>query len=194
MTEAGREPIIVISGLPRSGTSLVMSMLEAAGLPLLVDAHRPADENNPRGYYELEAVKRTASDAAWVERAPGHAVKVIHALLPHLPDTQRYEVLLLERDLGEVVASQNAMLARAGEKITAPDDLRDALRRQLDDARSWLATRAFVRWTPLAHRRLVRDPETAAIEIASFLGRDLDCHAMASRVEPGLHRSRSSGG
>jgi len=190
MTLIKTERVIVVSGLPRSGTSLVMSMLEAGGVPVLVDAHRPADESNPRGYFELEAVKSTRVDSSWVDRAPGHAVKVIHALLPHLPEHHRYDVLLLERDLGEVVASQQAMLARAGEEPGDAAALTNALRRQLDDARAWLSTRENVRWTPLPHRRVVRDPATAAAEIARFLGLALDEEAMADRVDPTLHRSR----
>ena len=191
------EPVIVVSGLPRSGTSLVMSMLEAGGVPVLVDAHRAPDESNPRGYFELEAVKATASDDAWVDAAPGHAVKVIHALLPALPARHRYAVLVIERDLGEVVTSQRAMLARSGGAAGEESDdgrVIDALRRQLDDARHWLAAQPNVRWTPIAHRRLIRDPRTAAEEIARFLERDLDLaldvDAMAACVDATLHRSR----
>ncbi len=184
--------IVVVSGLPRSGTSLVMSMLEAGGIPVLVDDHRPADASNPRGYYELEAVKATARDDAWVDRAPGRAVKVIHALLPKLPPRHRYDVLMIERDLGEVAASQRAMLERTEGERDVEGDARliDAMRRQLDDARHWLAAQPNVRWQPIPHRRLLRDPRVAATEIARFVDRALDVEAMAARVDPELHRSR----
>jgi hypothetical protein len=198
------DPVVVVSGLPRSGTSLVMRMLEAGGCPVSIDAHRRADESNPHGYFELEAVKTTARDAAWVGAAAGRAVKVIHALLESLPDTHRYEVLLIERDLREVVASQRAMLGRGtGSAARASDaegdaeddagSIFDALRRQLDEARYWLAAQPNVRWAPISHRRLMRDPRTAAREIAQFLGRPLDLDAMAACVDPALYRARRGG-
>lgn len=192
---AGRaDPIVVVSGLPRSGTSLVMSMLEAGGVSICSDDGRPPDESNPRGYYELEAVKASARDAGWTDAAQGHAVKVIHALLPHLPTRHRCEVLLVERDLAEVVASQRAMLARSGECAGTPDDdplLVRVFARQLELTRRWLDAAAHVRWQPVQHRRLLVDPVGASAEIEAFLGRPLDRAAMAACVDPALYRSRA---
>ena len=108
--------VTVVSGLPRSGTSLMMQMLAAGGVELLIDQIRRADADNPRGYFELEAVKRTRQDASWLDDAAGKAVKVIHLLLRDLPDDREYRVVMMSRDLDEVLASQQAMLARSGKK------------------------------------------------------------------------------
>ena len=97
--------ITIVSGLPRSGTSLMMQMLEAGGMPVLTDGIRDADEDNPRGYYELEAVKRTKDDPAWLHGAPGKVVKMIYLLLYDLPTTYNYRIIFMRRPLSEVVAS-----------------------------------------------------------------------------------------
>jgi hypothetical protein len=109
-----RSFVTIVSGLPRSGTSLLMQMLRAGGMPVLADDARPPDTDNPAGYLEYAPVLRTATDANWVAAAPGHAVKVIYALLRHLPRGFAYRVLWMRRDLDEVIASQQAMLARRG--------------------------------------------------------------------------------
>ena len=187
-------PVVVVSGLPRSGTSLVMSMLDAGGVPALSDHRRVPDENNPRGYYELEAVKATGRDASWVDAAAGRSVKVIHALLSCLPSHHHYEVVLVERDLFEVVASQRAMLARAGGDFGDPSGDADwvhAFARQMDETRRWLDDTPCVRWTSISHRRLMRDPDASARALASFLTFPLDVRAMAAQVDPSLYRSRS---
>src|SRR5262245_57703089 len=106
--------ITIVSGLPRSGTSLMMRMLEAGGMPVLVDNIRAADEDNPAGYYEFEPVKQTSADNAWVKLAVGKAVKVVYRLLYDLPAGFRYRVLFMQRDMAEVLASQRKMLERAG--------------------------------------------------------------------------------
>ncbi len=121
--------ITVVSGLPRSGTSLMMQMLVAGGLPALTDAVRSPDESNPRGYFEFEPVKRLRTDASWLEQARGRAVKIIHLLLRELPTDGRfqYRVLFLRRPLEEVIASQSAMLARAGKASAEPVALGEGL-------------------------------------------------------------------
>src|SRR5438046_6429896 len=106
--------ITVVSGLPRSGTSLMMQMLRAGGMPVRTDGFRKADEDNPRGYLEYEPVKRTREDSSWVSDAVGKAVKVVYLLLRDLPDGFDYRVILMRRSLREVLASQSAMLMRSG--------------------------------------------------------------------------------
>jgi len=104
------DPIYVVSGLPRSGTSLMMRMLDAGGVPAVTDRIRTADDDNPRGYFELEAVKRTKQDPSWLDDAPGKAVKVISQLLCELPPDRAYKVIVMRRKLGEVSAAQKTML------------------------------------------------------------------------------------
>src|SRR5688572_12632893 len=110
-------PVIVVSGLPRSGTSMMMRMLEAGGIPILSDGERPADVDNPFGYYEDARVLDLAGrpDRRWVAQARGRALKVVSHLLAHLPHENVYDVILMRRELGDVIASQNRMLERLGE-------------------------------------------------------------------------------
>jgi hypothetical protein len=104
--------IVVVSGLPRSGTSMMMQMLEAGGLPILTDGERVADADNPRGYYEYAPAKRLMTDRTWLPAADGKAVKIVAQLLPYLPPApHRFRVIFMKRDLGEVLASQQVMLA-----------------------------------------------------------------------------------
>jgi len=187
-------PVVVVSGAPRSGTSLMMQMLEAGGVAPLTDDARPPDAGNPRGYYELEAVKRLPADAGWLAEAPGRAVKVIHALAPRLPAGPRYRVLWMERDLDEVARSQRALLETLGRP--PEDDLSDArvaeiLARQLAEAAAALDARGDVRRLVVAHARLLAEPGPSVARVAAFLGGRLDLAAMAAVVEPALHRVRS---
>jgi len=185
---------VVVTGVPRSGTSLLMQMLAAGGLPLLCDDSRPADPDNPRGYFELAAVRRTRSDARWVTRAAGRAVKVIHALVPALPPDRPYRVILVRRDLREVVASQEAMLRRRGAAPAGPppERLAELYAAQLDELVAWLRRTPGFALLEVEHARLLDCPAREAARLAEFLGGGLDCGAMAAAVDPGLHRQRRS--
>ncbi|MCA1601952.1 MAG: sulfotransferase [Acidobacteria bacterium] len=124
MKEEAEESIIIVSGLPRSGTSMMMRMLEAGGINVLTDGIRKADEDNPEGYYEVELVKtlKQQSDKLWLGDARGKAVKVISALLDTLPQSYRYKVIFMNRNLAEVIASQNKMRARKGDHSESSDE------------------------------------------------------------------------
>jgi hypothetical protein len=191
-----RDTVVVVTGLPRAGTSLMMQLLEAAGLPPFADDRRPADESNPRGYYEHAAAKAIARDARFVADARGRALKVVAPLLSHLPEPQgephrlRYAAVWMERDLGEVLASQAAMLERLGQS-TGGDDalLRRGFERQLAAGRAALAERGAPVLT-VSHAALLAGPDRVAAEVCRFLGGDLDARAAASVVDPVLHRAR----
>jgi len=187
------DAIVVATGLPRSGTSLLMQMLAAAGVPVLVDDARPPDASNPRGYFEYAPVRAIARDASFLPRARGKAVKVVAPLLAHLPAGERYVVLWIERDLDEVLASQAAMLARAGSATSheADPQLRAAFARSLERARSELAQRAIEVCT-VRHADAVCRPGQVADAICAFLGGPLDPAAAAASVDPGLHRVRAA--
>ena len=118
-------PIVVVSGLPRSGTSMMMQMLEAGGVEPMTDGVRPAEERNPKGYYELEMIKdlEDGVDEVWLREARGRAVKIIAFLIRHLPETFNYKVILMDRRLAEVLSSQTKMLTTLGE-TTETDDWR----------------------------------------------------------------------
>jgi hypothetical protein len=186
--------IIVVSGLPRSGTSMLMQMLEAGGVPVLSDAVRTPDASNPRGYYELERVKRLRAEAdkAWLTDGQGKALKIISFLLPHLPDVHSYQVIFMLRPLPEIVASQNRMLEDLAQERGNANEagLLESYDVHLASVRSFLASRPWFATLDVHYRDIVAQPAAEAIRIARFLGRDLDIARMASAVEPRLYRNR----
>jgi len=186
--------IIIVSGPPRSGTSLLMQMLAAGGVPVVTDTQRQADASNLRGYFEDERAKRLAEDAAWVDRHSGEAIKVVSPLLPFLPREHRYRVLFLHRDLDEVMASQRAMLRRDNAEDGAADaQMKAYLRAHLQETWNWLCANPSSRELLVFHRELVQDPAAVAAKVATFLERPLNLAAMAGVVDPALWRERSAG-
>ncbi|MEM9016070.1 MAG: alkaline phosphatase family protein [Verrucomicrobiota bacterium] len=189
------ETVIVVSGLPRSGTSMAMQMLQAGGVPVLVDDHRPADASNERGYLELEAVKSIGTDRTWVGEAKGKAVKVIAQLVPSLPPDQAYRFLFMHRPLIDVVASQKKMLERLGKSGAKITDaaLAETFERQLAQVRSilrQLKKNGVLDVLDLRYRDVVYDSKTMAEKIGEFLGGDFDVEAAAAAVDPGLQHEK----
>lgn len=191
-TDMDTSMITVVSGLPRSGTSLVMQMLAAGGHPILSDGVRSADEDNPNGYYEFEQVKSVERDPAWLKNADGKAVKIISFLLPKLPTDCEYRVIFLRRDLGEVLRSQAQMLARRGQPPGPADDaMRAHFKRHLEIVDAWLAGQRNFQLLNCSHADLIRDPHAQAARIATFLTTPLNVEHMAAAVDPNLHRQRA---
>lgn len=187
--------ILVVSGLPRSGTSLMMRMLQAGGVELVTDGVRAPDADNPGGYFELERVRSLAHDSAWLGAAQGKALKVISALLRHLPVEHRYRVLLLRRDLDEVLASQAQMLERRGVPRDPAEDvtLRADFAAHLAATQRWLHRSAAFEVHEVSYAGLIDAPGAELERVASFLGRDLDLDAMRACVDPALYRARAAG-
>lgn len=187
-------PIYIVSGLPRSGTSLMMQMLAAGGIPSLTDHHRTADTDNPYGYLEFERVKRLPEgDTAWLAEAQGRAVKVISALLPHLPPSHDYRILFMQRDLDEVLASQRAMLARRGEPLPASveeAEMRTIFAAHLQQIETWLNGQANVQVLRIPYRDLVQDPLAFVGQIAAFCEQPLNQAAMLATVDSDLYRNK----
>ncbi len=187
-------PIFIVSGLPRSGTSLMMQMLTAGGIAAVTDHHRRADDDNPRGYYEFERVKGLATgDVAWLDGTQGKVVKVISALLPHLPSTYPYRVLFMRRDLDEVLASQRAMLAHRHESAPTPEEgaeLRHLFAEHLRHIETWLVTRPDMHWWSVSYNDLIHHPANLAPQIAAFCEQPLDIPAMVAVVDQSLYRNR----
>jgi Sulfotransferase domain len=184
--------ITIVSGLPRSGTSLMMQILAAGGISPLTDNQRAADESNPRGYFEFEPVKRLRADRSWIEQAQGRAIKVIHLLLRELPTDGQfdYRVILMHRSMAEVLASQRAMLERQN-KVTADDAiLAKVYQSQLDQAEQWLTSQPAFSVLVMDHHAVLKTPELAANAINDFLGGELDVAAMIRAVDPALYRER----
>ena len=187
------DSIVVVSGLPRSGTSLMMAMLQAGGVPIFSDGLRAPDADNPNGYFEFEPVKHLRTDHTWLAEARGKAVKIVVPLLFHLPGSFDCRVLFMERNLDEVIASQLAMLARKGiPSRLPPETLKTAFERQLSQARDFLAASPKRQSLALIFREVLNNPVSAANAIATFLTPGLDVAAMAAIVNPALHRQRKS--
>jgi hypothetical protein len=185
--------IVVVSGLPRSGTSLMMMMLDATGLPPMQDYIREADEDNPKGYYEYERVKKLPEgDTAWLKDAKGKAVKVITFLLMHLPKKYKYDVIIMRREISEILASQRKMLIRRGEDPDKVNDqeMGDLFTRHFTEVMEWVEQQKNIRFVEISYNRLMEEPEGQIEKINQFLGGVLDTQAMIAKIDPKLYRQR----
>jgi hypothetical protein len=187
-----QDAIVVVSGLPRSGTSMMMKMLEAGGFPVLTDQIRTADEDNPKGYYEFERVKQIEHDKEWLPDAQGKVVKMIAALLRHLPADYAYKVIFMRRDIEEVLASQRQMLIRRGEPTDAVTDDRMAelFRRHVVRVEAWIAQQPNVDVVYVEYGKILGEPLREAERVNEFLDGACDVDRMAEVVDPSLYRQR----
>jgi hypothetical protein len=188
--------IVIVSGLPRSGTSMMMRMISGGGIEALTDQVRTADPDNPHGYFEFEPVKATRQDASWVPSAQGKVVKLVHILLRDLPDAYRYRVVMMDRDLDEVIASQVKMLERSGKRggQLAPDALKRVFASQLGAVREWMDARPNFARLDVRYDRVVADARGEARRVAAFLGIPEAADRMAAAVDPALYRNRRAPG
>jgi hypothetical protein len=186
--------ITIVSGLPRSGTSLTMQMLAAGGVPILSDGGRVADTDNPRGYCEWERIKQLPQEPSCINEAEGKAVKVISQLLFAVPVGRTYRIIFMERPLPEVVASQAEMIRRRGTSgATVPEAaLIAGLRAHLNQVNAWLAQRSEILVRRQPYHDVLRDPAGASQSIRTFLDRELDIAAMTKQVDPSLYRNRTN--
>jgi len=187
------EPIVIVSGLPRSGTSMMMKMLDAAGIPIMTDAIRTADVDNPKGYFEFERVKDLEKDPdrSWVKGARGKALKVISWLLKDLPDDNAYQIVFMRRDIDEVLASQNKMLVHRGEENTADDAIMaEAYRNHLASVRIMAKKRPNWSLIEIRYDEAIRDPAKVAKQVNAFLGGRYDERRMLDAVDEKLYRNR----
>ena len=183
--------ITIVSGLPRSGTSLMMQMLAAGGMPLLTDLKRKPDIDNPRGYCEWEPIKLLPKEPNRIDEAEGKAVKVISQLLLSLPSGRNYKVIFMERPLPEVLASQDEMLKRRGSvQVVDTALLTSGFHDHLRKVVAWLVHRTDVPVYRVGYRKLLSDPTGYAEAVRDFLDIDLNVEAMALAVDPALYRNR----
>ena len=193
ITEGATGDVIVVSGLPRSGTSMMMRMLDKGGIPVLTDNIRTPNEDNPLGYYEFERVKKMPEgDFAWLEEANGRAVKVLAVLLTYLPENYAYKVLFMRRHMQEMLDSQREMLIRRGEDADRIDDteMSRLFEKHLDDLYAWMNSKVNVEYMEVDYNAVLADPSQWVHKIQQFLGREMDGPAMAAVVDPALNRQR----
>ena len=185
--------VTIVSGLPRSGTSMMMKMLGAGGKLLMSDGIRKPDEDNPGGYFEFEKVKKLSEEKTWLNQAGGKAVKVVSRLLYELPVDKTYQVIFMQRNLDEVLASQAQMLRRLGRPAGDVGDreMRDLFNGHLRDVENWLIQQEFFSLIQVSYNQILKDPLGQSIAIKQFLGEELDAEKMAAVVDDGLYRQRT---
>lgn len=184
--------VTIVSGLPRSGTSMMMQLLDSGGVPALTDNLRRPDEDNPKGYYEFERVKQLNEDTSWLDDVRGKVVKMVYRLLYDLPNTHSYRVVFMRRNLDEVIASQEAMLQRQGKANGDVDaaQLAALYRRQLDDIESWLEQQPSFSVLYVDYHDVLENPEAVVEQLNTFLDGRLDTHAMLHVPDTSLYRQR----
>jgi LPS sulfotransferase NodH len=184
--------ITIVSGLPRSGTSLMMQMLAVGGMSVLSDGERKADTDNPRGYLEWERIKQLPKDPGCIAEAEGKVVKVISQLLSSLPNGHEYRVIFMQRPLPEIMKSQDEMLKRRGNFDAAVDPcaIEEAFQRHLIEVNQWLASQGNIRVCRIHYHRILREPKATAEAVAAFLQVPLNLEAMIGEVDQNLYRNR----
>lgn len=190
-----KEPIVIVSGLPRSGTSMMMKMLEAGGIPPLTDKIREADNDNPKGYFEFERVKQLdKGDVAWLPEARGKVVKIISALLKHLPADHEYRIIFMRRNMPEILASQRKMLIRRGENADDMDDAKMAalFEKHLQSTIQWVENQPNISLLYVHYSDMLSDPIPQIKRVNEFLNGRLNEDAMANVVDPNLYRNRAN--
>ncbi len=189
------DPIIVVSGLPRSGTSMLMKMLDAGGMEIMTDSERVADIDNPKGYFEYERVKdlEKETDKSYVREGRGKVLKVISFLIKDLPDDNDYRVIFMRRDLDEVLASQNKMIHRLGteDSAAAEDAMKEAYRNDIVRTRLLCKNRPNFELIEINYKNTIEDPLATAHSVNAFVGGHLDETAMREAVDSSLYRNRS---
>ena len=189
------ESLIVVTGLPRSGTSMLMQMLAAGGMGVLSDGLRGADEDNPRGYLEFAPVKNLLKDSKWLFEGRGRVIKIVAPLLAALPPGLPCRVILSERDLDEVIDSQERMLVRRNQALAATPERRRMLKeeyvRTLVRVKAMLTRRALTQLLVIEHGNAIADRLVTAEKLNAFLGGGLDVAKMAAAIDPTLHRNRA---
>jgi hypothetical protein len=187
--------VTIVAGLPRSGTSMMMKMLEAGGMSVLTDDERTADVDNPKGYYEYERVKQIQEDVEWLQDARGRVVKMVSALLRHLPGDYAYKVIFMKRSLHEILASQHKMLVHRGEPAGKVDDdqMQAFFEQHLAKVRRWLDAQPNIETLYVSYNDVLLEPSAHVARVNAFLGGKLNESAMARVVDPSLYRNRRSG-
>ncbi len=188
------DPIIIVSGLPRSGTSMLMKMLEAGGIEIASDEIRTADDDNPKGYYELEKVKELdkSEDKSWLAEFRGKAVKIISYFLKDLPKTNNYKIIFIERNLQEMITSQNKMLAHRGEVVDPAGDEKmiKNFKTHLQKIKNMLGNEPHFELLYLNHSDVLKRPIKEVEKVNQFLGGYLDKEKMIGIIDPKLYRNR----
>ena len=185
--------ITIVSGLPRSGTSLMMQMLVSGGIEAVSDNIREADIDNPKGYLEFEKVKKLKEDSSWIPETRGKVFKMVSQLLYDLPTSEEYRVVFMDRDFDEMLDSQDKMLKRLGRPSAPREDIKRSFRSHLDKLFKWLADQKHIKILRVSYNELIESPEEQIARVVAFLDRRPDAQRMAATIDPNLYRNRKAG-
>jgi predicted AlkP superfamily phosphohydrolase/phosphomutase/tetratricopeptide (TPR) repeat protein len=183
-----KNQIVIVSGLPRSGTSLLMQMLKKGGLDVLSDENRKADASNPKGYFEYQPVMSIHKNNTWLELAQDKSVKVVAPLLKFLSPKYRYKVIFMKRDLGEVIQSQQKMIGKNTDVL--PVNLFEAYQKQMNQVEVWKNKEPSVELIYVDYKEVLNHPEASIKKVIDFVGTDLDMSQMVSCVDHSLYRNK----
>jgi len=188
-----KDTIIIVSGLPRSGTSMVMKMLEVGGIEPLTDNIRKADIDNPKGYYEFERVKKLPEDTEWLKDAKGKVVKVLAELMKHLPDGYNYKIIFIERNIEEIIRSQKKMLIRRGEdpNKVSDDEIKALFNKYLKIMKQHIENRDNMDVLYISYNEIIQNPLGSIKEINQFFDGALDEGKMKAAIDKKLYRNRA---
>lgn len=193
MTKRKAEPIFMVSGLPRCGTSMMMQMLEAGGMQVITDHIRQADEDNPHGYYEFEKVKKIKEDSSWLDGCHGKVFKMVSALLYYLPNSKKYKIVFMKRKMDEMLASQNTMLRRQGrnDAVVSDEEMAKKLDKHLLKVETWLAKQRNFKAIYINYNSVIENALENAKNVALFLNLPMDIDKMVKVVESSLYRQKT---
>ena len=186
------EIITIVSGLPRSGTSMMMSMLEKGGMEVLTDNIRKADEDNPKGYFEFEKVKKIKEDSSWLEKTRGKVFKMVSMLLYDLPSLYKYKIIFMKRNMDEMLASQRKMLEREGKEGNADDGIGELFAKHLKHITGWLELRPNISALYINYRDIIDDPHRQAKMLNQFLDNRLNVERMITVIDKSLYRNKAN--
>ncbi len=184
--------ITIVSGLPRTGTSMMMKALEAGGMKVVTDNIRKADDDNPQGYYEYERVKKIKKDTSWLKEAKGKAFKMVSMLLYNLPPGEDYEVLFMKRRMGEVLASQRKMLERKGQKTDEKSDekMGKLFSKHIGEIEKWMKEQRNIKVLYVSYNDFIKDPYEQMLIVNKFLNYKLNIEEAVKVVDKTLYRNR----
>jgi len=188
-TRYHKDQIVIVSGLPRSGTSLMMQMLDKGGLEVLTDKERKADISNPKGYFEYKPVMQLHKDNDWLGLAQNKGLKVVAPLLKFLNPKYRYKIIFMKRDLNEIMKSQNKMLGKDPDSFSV--DLEATFKKQLNQVELWKKLQPGVELIYIDYKETLNTPEVVIDKLTAFTGLGLNKDAMASCIDKTLYRTQA---
>lgn len=184
--------ITIVSGLPRTGTSMMMKVLQAGGMKIVADNIRKSDIDNPQGYYEYEMVKKIKEDTLWLEDAKGKVFKMVSMLLYDLPSNENYKVIFMKRKMSEVLASQRKMLERMGQNTGSQSDeeMWELYNKHLDGIAKWIKEQSNIDVLYINYNDFIEDPSEQIEMVSRFLDYKLNTEEAVKVVDKALYRNR----